>query len=71
VDKDAHPALNDRYGSHGGYVPRTLFLGAKGQVDWRVRGGNPGYPYFLDEYEPAELRALMHRKLERRKAARP
>jgi thiol-disulfide isomerase/thioredoxin len=63
VDKDAEKALNDRYGRHGTYVPRTFFVGKDGEVDWAVHGLNSGYPYFLDEYDPAELRGLMQRVL--------
>jgi len=59
VDRDREPSLNARYGQHGTYVPRTLFLDAKGMPDWRVRGSNPDYPHFLDEHDPAELVALM------------
>ena len=63
VDRDAAGELNERYGAHGNYVPRTLVVKHDGSVDWSIQGASAEWPYFLDEYDPRELRDLMRRAL--------
>jgi thiol-disulfide isomerase/thioredoxin len=63
VDRDDHPDLNDRYARQGSYVPRTLFLDPKGEVDWEVRGERDDFPHFLATGDPAELLALMRKQM--------
>jgi thiol-disulfide isomerase/thioredoxin len=62
VDRDDHPDLNARYARQGAYVPRTLFLNPKGDVEWEVRGERGDFPHFLATDDPAELLALMRKQ---------
>ncbi len=71
IDREDEPALNELYGEQGTYVPRTLFLGRDGRVDWRVRGANRGHPFFLDADQPDELVTLMQGFVERDRPGRP
>jgi hypothetical protein len=59
VDRDVADAIDPAYSERGRYVPRTLFVDPRGEVDWTTAGAHPKYPYFLDTRDPGELASLM------------
>ena len=64
VERDGDPELSQEYAPDGDYVPRTFFLLPNGEVLDQLDAGRPEFRYFLDEYEPDELLALMQRAAE-------
>jgi hypothetical protein len=61
VNRDATEQLDEQYSARGSYVPRTLFVDPRGDVDWDVAGSHARYPHFLDTSDPRELASLMRR----------
>jgi len=70
VERDGDPELSQEYVLDGDYVPRTFFLLPSGDVMKQLQSDNAGFRYFLDEYEPDELLALMQKARELAKARR-
>ena len=68
LNQDDDRQITDRYGPDGLYVPRTMFLGADGELDPALKIPRAKYVYFYDEHDPGPLRAAL--KAARRKLAR-
>jgi thiol:disulfide interchange protein len=62
VDKDASPAISQKYSADGEYIPRTYFLAPDGEVA-EIDAGRSDYRYFYDAANPAPLLAAMQRAL--------
>jgi thiol-disulfide isomerase/thioredoxin len=59
VDVDRDWEINQALGRYGTYVPRTLFVGRDGNVEWARQGWKPNYPHLLDQSTSGELKQLM------------
>lgn len=60
VDADVDPEVNKAFSKSGSYVPRTLFLDARGKTSSLLVGRDSRYPHTLDVDHPDELLALMN-----------
>jgi thioredoxin-like negative regulator of GroEL len=61
IDVDKQPDVNGAFAPDGGYVPRTVFLDAEGNVNDALQSANPKYRYSADVDRPDELLSLMRR----------
>ncbi len=65
IDQDKRKRVAERYAPDGAYVPRTLFLGADGQIDESLHAPRAKYVHFYDEHDPVSLRQAMDAALEK------
>lgn len=65
IDKDKNPELSKKYSPDGEYIPRTLFLSPKGDLDASLTETRPQYKYFYSEHDPASILAGMDRALKK------
>ena len=63
IDRDQQPDVNLKYGAHGIYIPRTVFLDSDGGAKYQINSGRQEYPHFIDYASPDELLQLMQDSL--------
>ena len=60
VDADAQPEINERFAVNKAYVPRTMFLDSKAELQPDLHLPYPEYVYFVDYLDgPKDLRKLL------------
>lgn len=67
LDADKNQELSQKYKPDGGYIPRTYFLSADGQLDESLSEQRPQFKYFYSESDPASILAGMDRALQKLK----
>lgn len=67
VDKDQAADQSRRYAPDGEYIPRTMFLDAKGTLDPEIHAPRDRYKFFFDESNPASVLAAMDVALGKRR----
>ena len=71
VDADKFPDFNRAFSPDGIYVPRTMFISAKGKISKSLVGPDPQYPHTIDVSAPGELLGLMRKARDEYKITAP
>lgn len=61
ANSDEEEDFAGKYAPDGGYIPRTLFLGADGALRAEIRANEREYKYFYNERDAGPLLAAMER----------
>jgi protein-disulfide reductase (glutathione) len=59
LDQGADRERTQKYAPDGGYIPRTVFLGADGTIAPEIQAPRQDFKYFYDEKDPAGVLAGM------------